>query len=197
LLKSRRLGLGLVVLIASLGGFAVHETRAAPPAVTKYGERNANAPPELDAFAFFIGNWEGIGKTKLADGKSAEFSAAWIGRYIFDGMAIADEFHSSAPNGSPYLGISLRQYNREKRSWVIEYLNVTNSFLRRQVNATSGSVKVAGNTVVVISESAQMWSRESYRVESHDHFTYDIDLSSDGGRSWAPGQIEMSFTRKE
>ena len=74
---------------------------------------------------------------------------------------------------------------------------MTNSFLRRQVNATSASVKVAGDTVVVISESAQMWSRESYHVESHDHFTYRIDLSSDAGRSWALGQIEMSFARKE
>jgi Protein of unknown function (DUF1579) len=171
--------------------------RAAAPAITKYGERNANAPSELDAFAFFIGKWEGGGKTKLPDGTSAEFSASWIGRYIPDGMVIADEFHSSAPDGSPYLGISLRQYNSEKKAWVVEYLNVSNSFLRRQVNATSGSVKVDGKTVVVISESPEMWSRETYRVASLDRFTYSIDLSSDGGRSWTLGQIEMSFTRKE
>jgi hypothetical protein len=36
-----------------------------------------------------------------------------------------------------------------------------------------------------------------YRVESQDHFTYNMDLSTDGGRSWNVGQIEMSFYRKE
>lgn len=51
------------------------EARAATPAITTYGQRNPNAPSELDAFAFFIGKWEGFGKTKLPDGKSAEFSA--------------------------------------------------------------------------------------------------------------------------
>jgi hypothetical protein len=191
-----------VVLVAAalslLGTFATIAARAATPATTKYGERNASAPAQLDAFAFLVGKWEGGGKTRLADGKFAEFSGvSWIGRYILDGTAIADEFHSPAPDGSPYLGISFRRYDPQQQAWVVEYLNVSNSFLRRQVNATSGSVTVAGKTVVVISPAAQMWSRETYRVPSHDHFTYSIDLSSDGGRSWTLGQIEMSFTRKE
>lgn len=173
------------------------EIRAIVPAITTYGQRNANAPSELEAFAFFIGKWEGVGKTELPDGRSAEFAASWVGRYILDGMAIADEFHSSAPDGSPYLGISLRQYDSEKKGWIVEYINVSNSFLRRQVNATSGSVRVDGQTVVVISEAPDMWSRETYQVSSHDSFTYSIDLSSDSGRSWIVGQIKMNFTRKE
>src|SRR5665213_415075 len=107
---------------------------AATPAIASYGERNANAPSELDAFAFLIGKWEGGGKTRLPDGAFAEFSGvSWIGRYILDGMA-----------------------------------------------------------VVVVSESPDMWSRETYRPTSHDRFTYSIDLSSDGGLSWTLGQIEMS-----
>jgi hypothetical protein len=42
-----------------------------------------------------------------------------------------------------------------------------------------------------------MRSRETYRVVSHDRFTYTIDLSEDGGTSWNVGQIEMVFTRTE
>lgn len=79
----------------------------------------------------------------------------------------------------------------------MEYLNVSNSFLRKQVSATSGSVAVDGKTVVVSSKAPDTWSRETYRVESQDHFTYSIDLSNDGGRSWNVGQIEMSLSRKE
>jgi hypothetical protein len=86
----------------------VTEVQAPAPAKTAYGERNANAPKELAAFSFLIGKWEGTGKVNLEDGSSASFAVSWIGRYVLDGTAIADEFHSSAPDGSPYLGISLR-----------------------------------------------------------------------------------------
>ena len=197
MLGSRCSQFGALVLIFSYGVSVMTEVRAATPAITTYGERNPGAPKELDAFAFLIGKWDGVGKTKLPDGKSAEFAASWIGRYILDGMAIADEFHSSAPDGSPYLGISLRQYDSRRKTWIVEYLNVSNSFLRRQVSAASGSVRVDGQTIVVISESPDTWSRETYRVVSRDQFTYSIDLSSDSGRNWTLGQIEMQFTRKE
>jgi Protein of unknown function (DUF1579) len=185
------------MFVFACGISAMTHVRADTPGTTTYGERSANAPKELEAFSFLIGKWEGTGKTKMADGKSAQFAATWIGRYILDGTAIADEFHSSAADGSPYLGISFRQYDRVKKAWIVEYLNVSNSFLRRQVNATSGSVSVDGKTVVVISEASDTWSREIYRVESHDRFTYAIDLSHDGGRTWNVAQIEMHFSRKE
>jgi hypothetical protein len=76
------------------------------PSKTTYGERSPHAPQELDVFAFLIGKWDGQGKTALQDGKVAEFPVTWIGRYILDGTAIADEMHAAAPDGSPYFGIS-------------------------------------------------------------------------------------------
>jgi hypothetical protein len=45
-------------------------------------------------FAFIVGKWQGTGTTRLPDGKVAEFAVSWIGRYILDGNAIADEVHS-------------------------------------------------------------------------------------------------------
>lgn len=171
--------------------------KAAAPAVTKYGERNAKAPPELDAFSFLVGKWEGTGSTRLPDGKVAEFAVTWIGRYVLDGMAIADEFHSKMPDGSPYLGVSLRQYRVDLKSWVIEYLNVTGSFLRKQVGGSSGAVTRTDSSVVVLSQSPDAWSRETYRRVAPDRFNYSIDISTDGGKTWTLGQIEITFSRKE
>jgi hypothetical protein len=172
-------------------------TQPASAAITTYGQRSVEAPPELDAFSFLIGKWEGGGKTKTPDGIAEFGGVTWIGRYILDGMAIADEGHASGPDGSPYLGISFRYYDAPQKAWIVEFLNVTGSFLRRQVNPRSGSVTVAGNAVVVIGEDADRWGRETYRVDSHDHWSYSLDLSDDGGRTWNVGQIEMSFSRKE
>src|ERR1700733_12940610 len=117
--------------------------------ITSYGERNPNSPDELEAFSFLVGKWQGTGRVKLDGGKFADFPVSWIGRYILDGTAIADELHSVTPNGSPYLGISFRQYDASRKKWIVEYLNVSNSFLRKQVNGVSGSVKLDGRNVTV------------------------------------------------
>ena len=109
--------------------------------------------------------------------------------------AIADEMHAAAPDGSPYLGISLRQYDVNRRTWVIEYLNVTHSFVRRQVNSDAGSVDVSGRTVTVSSESPEVSIREHYHVADRNNFIYRMDVSNDGGKSWNKGQIEMTFRR--
>jgi len=187
-----------VVLAFMWGLSAMTEAQPVDAAITTYGERNTNAPEELGVFAFLIGKWEGGGKTKVADGTVAEFGGVtWIGRYILDGMAIGDESHASAPDGSPYFGITFRQYDEGKKAWVVEFLNVTNSFLRKQVNANSGSVTVDGKNVVIVSEAPNTWIRETYSVESNDRFTYSMDLSNDGGTSWNVGQIEMYFSRTE
>ncbi|MEY2855383.1 MAG: hypothetical protein RL030_2515 [Pseudomonadota bacterium] len=167
------------------------------PTKTAYGEISAAAAPELRAFSFLIGNWEGKGKTRIPDGSFAEFPVTWIGRYILDGTAIADEVHAPAADGSPYMGISLRQYDARRKIWIVEYLNVTGSFLRKQVSATSGSVVSNGRHVTVASESPGISIREHYLVPDDDHFTYRLDVSSDGGKRWNEGQIVMTFQRRE
>ena len=111
----------LVVYVActtapSLGGHAM----AQAPAITIYGDRHESAPEELELFSFLIGKWEGSGRTRLDDGTIAEYDGlTWIGRYVLDGMAIADEFHGPQPDGSPDLGISFRFFDPESGAWII------------------------------------------------------------------------------
>jgi hypothetical protein len=187
----------LVILIAVLAIDirTATDAMAIEPAITTYGERNPQAPDQLSLFSFLVGKWNGTGKTRLEDGSHAQFELTWIGRYILNGMAIADEIHSLAPDGKPYLGISLRHFDTKADCWIIEYLNVSNSFLRRQVNPHSGSVSVDAGTVVIIAEDAQTKIRERYRVADRSHFTYSTDMSRDGGRSWDPVLVEMTMTR--
>jgi hypothetical protein len=49
----------------------------------------------------------------------------------------------------------------------------------------------------VSSESPEMSIREHYLVPDRDHFVYRLDVSTDVGRSWNEGQIEMTFRRVE
>ena len=163
---------------------------------TTYGERNPGAPKELGVFAFLIGKWQGTAKTRLPDGTVAEFVVSWIGRYILDGTAIADESHGAYPDGRPFLGISLRQYDASRKTWIVEFLNVSESFLRKQVNGGSGSVELEGAEVRVVTEGPTA-TRERYYVVDQDNWAFRFDLSTDGGRSWNERQIEMTFRRVE
>ena len=166
------------------------------PAITTYGDRNEVAPAELDLFSFLIGKWEGSGRTRLADGTVAEYDGlTWIGRYMLDGMAIVDELHAPLPDGGRGLGITLRYFDTDNDAWVVEFLNVSNSFIRRQVNARSGAVEKDGSTVVVTSVSDESISREFYRVIGDDDFVYTIDLSNDAGKTWNRGSIEFTMNR--
>ena len=185
-----------LVLIVTTGltsiAHAQATTNMTDPTKTTYGERNQNAPKELDVFSFLIGTWEGKGKTKLDDGKVAEYTVTWIGRYILDGTAIAEDLHSQAPDGSSYLGVNLRQYDRNRKTWTIEYLNVSSSFLRKLVNSRAGSVTVHGRTVTVAGESPGY--RERYEVVDGDNWVFRVDTSNDGGKSWDEKQ-EIRFQR--
>jgi hypothetical protein len=171
---------------------------AAEPAITTYGERNPQAPDELEWFSFLVGKWSGSGRTRLEDGSYVDWEGAtWIGRYILDGMAIADELHAPGPDGKIYLGITFRQFDTNHDSWIVEFLNVPNSFLRRQVNPRSGAVRQDAGSIAVIGEDAEAQFRETYRLVDQTHFTYTAQASSDAGRTWGPVLFEMSFTRIE
>jgi hypothetical protein len=181
-------------LVVNLGSTS---SMAAEPAITTYGERNPQAPDELDLFSFLVGKWSVAGRTRLPAGTYVEWDATWIGRYILNGMAIADEIHAPAPDGKASLGITLRHFDTNHNSWVVEFLNVSNSFLRRQVNPQSGSVSQEAGAIVVISADAQTRFRETYRVLDRSHFTYIADQSPDEGRTWGPVLFEMTMARLE
>src|SRR5215467_4960068 len=177
-------GVWIGVLIA-LHSATTEGVVAREVAVVPYGVRNAAAPVELDAFRFFVGKWKGVARVRLENGNHTEYDVVWIGRYVLDGMAIADEGYSVDPGGATKLqGYSIRYFDPSNRSWTIEFVNVGNSFVRRQVNPRTGSVHIDGASVVVSAEDDKAMAREYYRVSGNDSFTYTIDLSRDGGKSW-------------
>jgi hypothetical protein len=190
-------GLAAAALLATSHVSAQEGQIVIDPSKTICGERSSRAARELDVFAFLIGKWDGRGRTRLPDGKVAEYPVAWVGRYILDGTAIADEVRAPYPDGTPSLGITFRQYDQSRKTWVIEFLNVSESFLRRQVHHGTGSVAVSGRTVTITSESPGIVVREHYVVPDPDNWVYRLDSSNDGGRSWNEGAIEFTFRRSK
>ena len=167
------------------------------PTKSSFGEKSPRTPPELSLFSFLVGKWDGKGHVNLADGKIAQFPVTWVGRYILEGTAISDELHSVTPDGKPYLGITLRQYDTARKTWISEYLTVSGSFLRKQVNGDAGAVTVNGRNVTIASSSPGVTIREHYLVPDDDNFVYRLDVSNDGGKTWIEPQMEMTLRREK
>ena len=192
----------VLLLVATIGGRAQQPTGAGDSAGSTYGVRSMNAPQELDAFAFFIGKWEGGGKTRLPDGKIVEYPITWIWRYILDGTAIADEGHGTDRDGTRVVGISFRQYDRSRKGWVIEFLAEPTSQFFPQVRPGFGSVTVNGRNVTVInggrSEAPSWRIIEHYQpAPDNDSWVYRLDESNDGGTSWNEGRTEIILRRSK
>jgi hypothetical protein len=190
----------VLLLVVAIEARAQETARVGDQAGNAYGVRSSNASRELDAFAFFIGKWEGVGKTRLPDGKVVEYPLTWIWRYILDGTAIADEVHGTAPDGTRAVGISFRHYDRSTKAWVIEFLAEPSSQFFPQVRPGVGSVTVNGRNVTVINGGRS--DKPSWRVREHyqpgpdnDSWVYRLDESNDGGTSWNEGRTQYTLRR--
>ena len=113
--EPRYLSFAVAMLLTCMVG-AQTPGNTADPTKTAYGERNDNAPKELDVFSFLIGTWEGKAKAKLADGKVAEVAAP-LGSGVTSSMELRSptRFIPSRRTGSPSLVLAFASTTRMGR----------------------------------------------------------------------------------
>ena len=94
----------------------------------EYGNPNPKAPPELSQFAFIIGKWRCDVRLKVENGTWQPYRATWVGRYILDGYAIADEYRMTDSAGELIVhGMNFRSWSVEKKTWIMRWLDPRNS----------------------------------------------------------------------
>lgn len=153
--------------------------------IDEFGELNPEAPAELSQFAFLIGRWRGEGMSMNQEGKRAPYEMSWVGRYILDGCAIADEALILDEDGQPEaVFITYRSYDSVRKKWNIEALNVLDTSFRVQVAADRGKVVAKDDHITLEYGGPSGLGRETFMVASEDRFTYQLDFSLDDGATW-------------
>lgn len=190
------------VMVLAMALFPVNQGEGAEAmpdrAVTTYGVLNPAAPAELGIFAFLVGKWTGTARSRNPDGSYTEYQFDWIGRYVLDGMAIADEMRMSSAQGGAIQGMSLRYYDSARKQWAIEFLNFGQSFLRRQVGSEWGEVTQEGSSITINQDGpGGAPGREVYTLVDPDHFTYRMDFSKQDGQGWDEGIVMIDMKRGE
>lgn len=153
-----------------------------------YGTPNPKAAPELSRFAFLIGSWKCEAKLLSADGTWRTFKAAWLGRYVLDGYAIADEYRMFSPSGELIvLGMNLRSYDISKRAWNIRWLNGLAGDWTDLASQELGGLKIDGHSITYAFHepvAGHLYTRAIYTTHSTTHFTWR-GQKSDDAKIWS------------
>ena len=149
-----------------------------------FGRLNPKAPVVLSRFAFLIGRWNGDAKVMSPSGERQTFRATWVGRYILDGYAIADEYRMTDASGKLIvLGMNFRSYDPAKQVWNIKWLDaLTGKWLDLGSEAFGGVVSSDRSIVYAFKEpvAAHAYTRATYTNISETHFTWRGEKSDDG-----------------
>ncbi len=148
---------------------------------------NPNAPRELSHFAFLIGKWQCEGKFRY-EGASSAYRITWVGRYIMDGYAIADDARVFDDEGALERSfITYRFYDLDRKRWIIDAFNVLESTMVHQAPDDLGGVQVSEASITLMTRGPTAVGRESFLNISKEHFTYRLDVSTDEGVTWIEG----------
>lgn len=157
-----------------------------------FGKRNSKAPAALAQFEFLIGRWRCEAKIKLADGQWQTFQATWLGRYILDGYAIADEYRMTGSSGEMIvLGLNFRAYDATRQTWNIKWLNAVSGSWTDLGPEELGGVRFDGKSIIYVFKeevAGHAYTRATYTNISDRHFTWRGEKSADG-KTWSEFMI--------
>ncbi len=168
--------------------------------VEKFGEANPNAPAALSQFAFLIGRWQGEAKVKSANGEWQTFQATWLGRFILDGYAIADEYRMIGSSGEMIvLGMNFRTYDAARQVWNIKWLNALAGRWTDLGSEEFGGLNLDAHSISYAFEepvATHTYTRASYTNISKTHFTWRGEQSDDG-KVWSEFMVVEAYRSEE
>ena len=182
----------LPLLLASTRWLSAGEDGAMTQIAEGFGKINPKAPAELARFAFLVGKFRCEAKLKSADGSWQTFEAAWLGRFILDGYAIADEYRMMSASGELLvLGLNFRVYDAARKMWNIKWLNGLAGNWMDLVSEEMGGIKIDAESISYVFKETvggHAYTRATYTNHSTTHFTWRGDGSEDR-KKWSEYMI--------
>jgi hypothetical protein len=168
------------------------------PVEQEFGTLNSNAPAALSRFAFLIGRWRCDASLRSANGEWQLFPATWLGRFILDGYAIADEYRMTGSLGELIvLGMNLRTYDATRQIWNIKWLNALAGTWTDLASSELGGIRFDGQSILYVFKepvAAHTYTRATYTNISKTHFTWRGEKSDDGV-AWSDFMVVEAYRR--
>jgi hypothetical protein len=180
------------LLLAPATGGAQHPGSGAPPPVSP--------PKEGSQFDFLVGQWEVVAQPKAATlaqrlHGAPKLPGVWKAWRALDGWGVADELRLTDPSGNPrLLSHHVRYFDSAARRWSISTIDVY-----KGISSTSSAEWRDGEMIMsgkgTDEQGKGYLSRATFSKITASAFTYRIDRSFDGGRSWTEGVTRIEAKR--
>ena len=169
------IGLAIVAL-GHTGTLAQTRATAAPAEGSKHD------------FDFLLGNWEFIAESKLP-GVPPKYPGRWTGERTGAGAIVEDDFIVTDDQGvRRYLGITLRAFDAKTKQWTTAFV------VPPGAKWSVGRAWREGNEIAEGSDDATSGKRARFLDIAPDHFTWSMEQSNDGGKTWA-NMVRVQATR--
>lgn len=164
------------------------------------GTSQPDLPTELSRFAFLIGKWRCKAILKSEADEYQTFEATWLGRFILDGHAIADEYRMTNASGELIvLGMNFRSFDLKKKTWNIRWLNALTGVWTDLASEELGGVKFNNQSITYTFKEPvadHAYTRVTYRIISEAHFTWQGEKSEDG-RLWREFMLVEAYRTED
>ena len=168
---------------------------AAAPTPPKKTQEQLKALQEAHKgdFDYLLGDWEYTAVRKMPDGPQ-KFRGYWSALKLADGQVL-DEYRVVSDEGETwYVTTTLRNYNPFEDRWELIGANEGSGLLdfgtaRRE----GGEVRIEQSFGVASGEPSML--RIRYYDIQNDRFSWTADRSTDGGKTWLQGFMQIEARR--
>jgi hypothetical protein len=154
-----------------------------PPEVARYLR---GAPPEGRQFEFLIGTWD-VSATRYKDDGSVllQYKASWNAQTLNEGRMIMDDFKALAPTGEPISSfVTLRTYSDATQRWELQGLAALQPAAALEWHGSWRDGQMVLDAAGQGPDGKPLKTRIRFFQIEKDRFSWESQVSRDGGRSW-------------
>ncbi|MGH2608645.1 MAG: hypothetical protein ACRDHF_06095 [Tepidiformaceae bacterium] len=176
-----------LTVLALAGGVAMAADAARP------------GPAGPTDFDFLEGRWNVV-YNNAQPGIPPDVTGTWTARKEADGRVLYDEFRLFGPNRETVvLGTTYRVFDHVEKKWDMRYVGLSligeDGVVRHPAHWAELSAWREGSRLRVDQRRGRVLLRITYYDMSEDHFRWQADVSTDGGKTWTKEQIRIEATR--
>jgi hypothetical protein len=157
-----------------------------PQIPTEVARYLRGAPSEARQFDFLIGTWD-VSATRYKDDGSVllQYKASWNAQTLNEGRMIMDDFKALAPTGEPISSfVTLRTYSDATRRWELQGLAALQPTAALQWHGIWRDGQMVLDAEGQGPDGKPLKTRIRFFQIEKDRFSWESQVSRDGGRTW-------------
>jgi hypothetical protein len=146
-------------------------------------------------FDFLLGSWEFAAASKVP-GVPSQYHGLWTAERIGAGTLVEDDYAAFDDRGHRvYLGVTIRAFDANARRWMTSFVEPVRYLDMRATKWSLGIAWRDGTEVREAPVDEPSLTRAHFFDIAPDHFSWSMDRSTDGGKTWDKDYLHVRAQR--